>query len=537
MGGNRQDGGDQWAGGQGMSKIEFVNKGLPNGPEELGAHLEEIRRNVLAGGKATDEALERVAADVKVAHEAVKEAEKANAKVAELEQSVRDLHEKARTGGDDTVAKQLRSLPRLHKVEKDEDMRNRMDPAIFNILNLSRSELKLYLSGEALEAAYRFRRLNDQALMAHQLISLVTNGDPTRREDYARKGGVKGTELWEPLQEAAKPFMRAISTSTSGSVSEWIPNGYSSNLWEDVRDTLEIAGQFDFLPMPQNPYILPTWLGAMTAYVIPEATSNTVGSNTQFTASDFTVSNRTLTAKKVATLSWFSPESEQDSIIALLPQFGTEVRYAQAYGIETGVVNGQSTATIDTGSDPGTTDPRDNFDGLRYNASLVGSTTDFAGSLTAEKLAAMIELGGKYAKPGDCFFGTGYKGLARALILKDGNGNLVYTTVEKAGAAATLFTGVVGILMGHPLVVSGAYPQNLNASGVIDGVTTTKTGFIFANRRMFVGGNRAGLEIESSNGERFSYDQMAIRSKQRVAFRSLTAASSARPFVVAGVNL
>lgn len=517
--------------------IEFKKKGLPQDEKELGEHIEDIRSAVLAGGKATEEALERVTADLKAATENVVEVKRQAKQIEELEENVKGLREAERIVGDTgKIEKQFRSLPRLHKVEKDEDYRGKMSAEVFNVLNLTRAELEMYLDGDALAAAKRLRRLNDNALMAHHLMSLLSNDSPAKREAYAERGGIKGTEFWGPLQEAAKPFMRAISTSQSGAVSEWIPNGYSAEVWADIKRSLQVAGQFTFVDMPQNPYILPTWLGEPTGYVIPEATSNTLGSNTQFTASDLSVSNRTLTAKKLATLSWFSPESEQDSIVALLPEFGENIRFAQAVMIEKGVLNGQSTATIDTGDDPGTTDPRDHFDGLRYNASLVGTTVDFVGSLTAEKLANMIEAAGKYADPASAFFATGYKGMARALILKDGNGNLVYLTRERAGDLATLFTGAVGILMGYPLVLSGEYPQNLSAAGIIDGAGT-KTGMVFCNRKMFKGGNRAGLEIDTDKSERFSYDQMAIRSKRRVAFRSLTAASSTRPFVIAGVNL
>jgi HK97 family phage major capsid protein len=276
----------------------------------------------------------------------------------------------------------------------------------------------------------------------------------------------------------------------------------------------------------------------MTAYVIAEATADSVGGgNPPITASDPVSSNRTLTAKKLATLSWFSREIEQDSIVPILPLYDVAQIYAQAYGLDNAVLNGQSTSTIDTGSDPGATDVRDHFDGLRWNAQQVGSQVDLSAGLTAEKLAAMIRVMGKYADPARCSFITGYAGLAQALILKDVNGNLVYLTRERAGDAATLFTGQVGILMGYPLAVGGVYPQNMNAAGVIDGVTTTKTGVLLCNRDPWLGGNRQGLEVEVSRDERFSSDQIGVRSIQRVAFRALLAASATKQIVVAGVGL
>jgi HK97 family phage major capsid protein len=520
-----------------MSLIEFKKSGLPSNDAELGEHIEDIRAAVLAGGKATQEALDMVARDLKVAGEAVEASKRAEAKAKELEETVKAMHEAGRGNGGDAIERQLRTLPKVHKVEKDQDYRGKVAGGAFNVLAMSRNELKNYLSGEALAWALQFRRLNDQTLAAHDIMTAVSESSPARREAYAAKGGMKSLELWAPLQETVKQGARALDIATAGGASDWVPTLYSAEKFDDVRDKLQAASAIRFVPMPQSPWNIPTLLGFMTAYVIPEAQADAVGSNTQLTASDPTTSSRTLTAKKFATLSWFSRELEQDSIIPILPMYNEEQTYAQAFGIENAFVNGQQTATIDTGSDPGTTDVRDHVDGLRYNASLVGSTVDVSAGLTAEKLADMIRIGGKYADPNTGVFATGYTGLAKALVLKDGNGNLVYLTRERAGEAATLFSGAVGVLMGYPLAISGAVPQNLNAVGVIDGVTTTKSEILLFNKNVWLGGNRQGLEIDVDRSERFSYDQIGVRSIQRAAIRALLVASASRPHVVAGVGL
>lgn len=520
-------------------KVEFKHKALPTNEKELAEYLEDTRNAIVVGGKANEEVLEKVERDLKVGFEAKEKAERAEAKTKELEETVKALHEanRAGAGGTANIERQLRALPKAYAVAKDQDYRGLVPSGAFNILAMTRKELRNYLSGDALEWAFRLRRLNDDALTAHHLMSMVSETSPQKREAYAASGGIKGTEFWTALQETAKVGMRAIDTATAGGVSEWIPTMYSAEKFDDARDKLQMASSIRFLPMPQSPWKLPTLVGFMTAYVIPEPTSNTVGSNTQLVASDPTSADRTLTAQKVATLSWFSREVEQDSIVAVVPMYNEESAYAQAFGIENGFVNGQSTATIDSGSDPATTDVRDNFDGLRRECSLTGSTVDLLAGLTAEKLGAMIEALDKYADPNQCVFGTGYKGLARALVLKDGNGNLVYLTRERAGDQATLFTGQVGILMGYPLLVSGAMPQNMNAAGIIDGVTTTKSAVVLYNTRFWIGGNRQGLELDVDRSERFSYDQIGVRSIQRVALKSIIAASASRRHCVAGVGL
>lgn len=516
--------------------IDFKKSGQPKDAKELAEHIEDIRSAVLAGGKATDEALEKVAADLKVAHESVQVAQRAEKKVLELEENIKALHEAARTTSNGNLEKQIRTLPIVHKVEKDEDYRTKVGGPVFNLLAMSRKDLRVYLDNDAYDWAMRFRRLNNMTLSAHHIMQLVNEGSPQRKADYERRGGFKGLPTWGALENTLQQGARALDIATSGGILEWIPTLYSSEKFDDVRDQLAIAGQFRFLAMPQSPWTLPTLVGFMTAKISGEAQADALGGNTIISPTDFTVANRTLTAKKMTTISYFSREAEQDSIIALLPAYDEEQAYAQAFGLENMVVNGQATSTIDTGSDPATDDVRDHADGVRWSAQQVGSQVDLSAGLAAEKLAAMIQVAGKYAELNGGFFGTGYVGLAKSLVLKDGAGNLLYLTRDKAGDAATLFTGTVGVLMGYPFVISGAYPQNLNATGIIDGAGT-KTGFVFCNKRPWVGGNRQGLEIESDRSERFSYDQITVRSIQRVAFKSLLVPSPAKPFVVAGVGL
>jgi len=520
-----------------MPKVEFKKTALPTNEKELQEYIEDTRKAVIAGGEATDEALKKVEADLKVGFEAKTAAERAEKRVTELEESLKALHEQGRIGSDDQIEKGLRSLPTVHKVERDEDYKGRISGALFNVLALSRKELRLYLDDPTFNWAMRFRRLNNMVMSMDSIMRITTADSPQRAEEYRRKGGFRGLPVWKAFEECLKQGARAIDVATAGGVLEWVPTLFSADKFDDVRDQLQISGQLRIVPMPQSPWKVPGLTAFMTAYVIPEAQADAVGSNTQLVASDPTSANVQLDAKKIATLSWFSREVEQDSIVAILPMYDEEMTYAQAYGIENGVLNGQSTATIDTGSDPATTDVRDNFDGLRRGASLIGSTVDLSAGLTAEKLAAMIQALGKYANPNDCVFGTGYAGLAKALILKDGNGNLVYLTRERAGDAATLFTGTVGILMGYPLAVSGAYPQNMNNAGVIDGITTTKTGFLLLNKRMWLGGSRQGVEVDVDRSERFSYDQIGVRSIQRFAFKALITPSASKPHIVAGVGL
>ena len=55
-------------------------------------------------------------------------------------------------------------------------------------------------------------------------------------------------------------------------------------------------------------------------------------------------------------------------------------------------------------------------------------------------------------------------------------------TLDVFGSAAAILTGSIGKLGGMDVVVSGFMTSDLNASGVYDGVTETKTGYVIAHR-------------------------------------------------------
>lgn len=517
---------------QGVSRMSInVN---PKNQDELVDTLDQIRGHLEASAQSA-EAFQKAAADIESARAAQKDAADAVRIAKNAEDIAKAMHESTRGGDDASIGAQLRNLPRTYSVARDKDWSGRVDADDFNLLSLTNRELAMYLDGAALAAAKRYRRLNDAMLTAHTVMRAM--GD-AQQQAYQARGGMKSLPFYKPFADLRSQFNRAISaTGSAGFGVEWDPTLYSSSRLDDVKDQLEIASAFQSLPMPHSPWAPPFLSGSMTAYVHPEATSDTEASNTAITASSFTTSAPVFTAKTLAVMGYWSREADQESITPLIPVFDQEVAYALAYGFDNGVLNGQSTATIDTGDDPATTDPRDVFDGLRYGASLTGKVVDFGGSVTVESLAAMVGKAGKYAQLNFGRFFTGYTGLARLLVLKDSSGNVLNLTRDRAGADATLFSGSVGVLLGYPLSVGGVYPQNMNASGRIDAVTTTKTGILFANTNMYRSAMRQNMQVEVSDHFRFNTDQRAVKATMRPAFRALKTPAAASPFVVEGVNI
>lgn len=511
-----------------MGKVEFKYKGLPQNEEELKGAFEEIRAAVAQGGEATEQVLAKVTADVRAAMESVEASKRAEKVAADALEIAKAAAVNGRSS-EDKVERQLKALPFTYSVEKDEDWGQRnVSPGHFNVMQMDDAELRLSLGDEAYDAAKRLRKLNDTLLTAHIVLSGQSQGS---RRVYESRGGMKGLKLWKAYEEAAKPFARALDTTEN---STWAPTGYSSELMSDVRRKLAFAQVGNWDPMPQNPWQYPILTAELTSYLVGEATSDAQAAT--YTASQPTSNSSLLTAYKHGVLCWLSKEMDADSIFPLIARLNDSAAFAIAFGWDKLYLNGQRTATIDTGDAPAASDVRYGGDGIRYAAKQTAKQVDFGGSVTVESLAAMIGAIGKYA--GNCVFGTGYSGLARLLVLKDASGSAVLLTDEKAGGNATMRTGTVGILLGRPLVVGGAFPENMNASGVVDGAGgSTKTGIVCWNPSMILGGVRQSVEIEVNDNPGWLADQRALKASARIAQKFAIAPSATIKFAAEGVNI
>lgn len=512
-------------------KIEFKHKGLPQNEEELKGALEEIRGAFNAGSEATEQAIAKVTQDVRAAMESVEQAKRAEATAKEALEIAKAAAVNGRSN-EDKVERQLKALPFTYAVDKDEDWGKRnVSAGHFNVMQMTDEELRLALGDDAYSAAKRVRKLNDAILTAH----IVLSGQSLdSRRAYEERGGMRGLKLWKAYEEAAAPFKRALDTATSGGASEWAPTGYSAELMSDVQDKLGFASVGSWDPMPTNPWQYPILTAELTSYLVAQATSDAQAAT--FTASDPTSAGALLTAYKHGVLCWLSKEMDADSIFPLIPRLNASATFAIAYGWDKLYMSGQRTATIDTGDAPAASDVRYGGDGVRYAAKQTAKQVDFSGSATVEGLAALLGKLGKYAN--NAVFGTGYSGLARLLVLKDSSGSAVLLTDEKAGGNATMRTGTVGILLGRPLVVGGAMPENMNTSGIVDGVGgSTSTAILCWNPSMILGGVRQSVQIEVNDNPGWLADQRALKASARIAQKYAIAPSSTVKFAAEGVNL
>lgn len=283
-------------------------------------------------------------------------------------------------------------------------------------------------------------------------------------------------------------LLRAMDVDTSGEGGAWVPTGIGADLHEKVRAAGRVAALFPRIDLPTNPWKWPIEGADVTAYRVAEPTSS---SESKMTASTPGTVAATFDAEIFGARALFSRSLEADSAVAILPYVRRKIVAAFVDAEEKAILDGDADGThqdTDVNS-AGSTDARWAWDGLRKralaNASAATTTS------TVANLAAIRALMGKWGlNPADLAYIVGVSAMHD--LLSDSN----VLTVDKLGPNATILNGMLGTLNGIPVIVSEHVRENLNASGVHDNITTTKTYNLCVNRQEWAMGQRMALDVE-----------------------------------------
>lgn len=335
---------------------------------------------------------------------------------------------------------------------------------------------------------------------------------------------IRSLKAWRKFEEDLHAFGKAMDTLTGGAGAEWVPTALSPDLAERVSLALKVASLHPRITMPTDPFKIPRMTAGSQAYLKSE--------NQEVSASQPATGQASLDAKTLAVLVPVSYELEEDSVFALLPVIKRDLVRAIASGIETAIINGDTTTPHLDADVVSASDVRKAWKGYRKLASV---SLDFGGTLTVEKLRTLRGLMRLYAvDPSDLAWVVSVKGYLQLLSLKDDAGNPVVMTVDKYGPQATLLTGELGRLDGIPVIVSEFVRDDLNASGVYDGVTTNKTIVLLVYRPGFVVGERRVITVESTRDIRTG--TLQVVASARIGFVDRLNATT-EPIVARGYNL
>lgn len=320
-------------------------------------------------------------------------------------------------------------------------------------------------------------------------------------------------KMWQEFQAGSSELKKALDTATAGEGAEWIPTGFSASLIDLVRLQLKVSSLFRRVTMPTNPYKFPIVSADATGYLQSEAIHDEAA---KLRASTPATTNLELSAVKLAARMLFSEEISEDSIVPIMPWLRDQIVLALATAEEKALVNGDTTATHMDSNVTAAYDCQKAWDGLRDIEASGGASVDI-GTFNLDNLRSVRKAMGKYGvDPSKLAWIIGISGYIQLLNLKDSGSNQVVTTVDKYGPNATIHTGELGRIDGSPLIVSEYIYENLNASGVYDGVTATKTIMLLVYYPAFIVGDRRKVTVKTAAD--IETDQQILVATQRLDF-------------------
>jgi len=360
------------------------------------------------------------------------------------------------------------------------------------------------MRSEASEWQWELRRLKTIRTMAAGIVRAYHQGrhhmpfpgDPTPKttQRILRHIAMGPPEIRDQLT-------RAFS-DTSGAGGELIDDQrlplFDDTLW---RQPSGIEAMFPRFAVSTRAGTLPRLGDGIVAYITGQATSDDPA---KFTASMPKTSSVSYATKRLTARIAIDADAAEDSFINIIEAYINAGLRSLGLIREHAIINGAAAGGQDAASwNPagiygdtvpaliGTAaDPIRMFNGLRYDA-LSGASNSGAGTdpcTYASLLALASKVVGAFANK-RFILGTKHQHKVSALDQ--------FATVEKFGARASNIAGLVGGIGSIPVLASDLLTDDLNASGVYDGVTTTKTGVICVDPTAYAMVDRRATTAES----------------------------------------
>lgn len=328
-------------------------------------------------------------------------------------------------------------------------------------------------------------------------------------------------------KEVLAPRLKAFSSTGAGDGLEFVQTLTSSAYIDEYELDFALETKFKNVAMPSNPYKLPVKTDVTKARIIAEGA--------QTTQANFGTSELEMDATKLVEYMVLPEELNEDSAPDILAAIREEVIRAQARAVEAALVNGDDDGThIDSDTQAAGADVAEKaWKGLRRQAlanSANGGTLSFAGSVSVTLLRQLRTQMKRFGvNPMELMWIVGPAVYNQMVALEQ------VLTVDKYGPQATIQTGQLASCFGIPVYVSQYAREDLNATGVYDGVTTTKGGILLVNKSRWYLGTRRPI-VTKVMQDLPSYDRWLMASYQRKDFVG-HAQSASETSVAYGYNI
>lgn len=320
------------------------------------------------------------------------------------------------------------------------------------------------------------------------------------------------------------PRLKAFSSSA---FADFIPTIVSSQYIEEFELDYDLQRRFKQVTMPSPVYDLPVVKDVLKAQIASEGAAAS--------AREFGETKLRFSSKKLESYHIIPEELSEDSAPDFLAIARAELAASHTRAVESAILNGDDDGThIDSDTQAGSAALCEKlWKGLRRQAlanAANGGSSNVAGALSETALFAIKTKLKKFGvNPTDLLWIVGPAVYNQLLALPS------MLTLDKAGPRATMAIGQAGSIMGIPVVVSGMMREDLNASGVYDGTTTSKGGILLVNaKRWYVGMRRPpSLRIVQDLP---NYDRYLMAAYQRLDFQG-HAQSASEVSVCYGYNI
>lgn len=464
-----------------------------------GASPEDLAKKILEGiqGSKTQVSADDIAAKVAEALAKEKEEKDKGDEVAKLQKEIANL-KKAATGVHfDTDSK---------RVEVGD--------------NIKQAEIEAILEHEPYtDDEKKIHKMNDEMYTGSVLKKMVAKNSGREMSQIQAVNEIRKHPYFQNFHgfAQANPVGKAMATASGYEGEDWVPTGYSADLIEKVRLETKIAQLFDKYTMSDNTEIFPIESTDADMYYISENTGDDdeITAANKIPAATPATGNRTMTARKGGVRVVLSEDLKEDSIVKVVPWINKHLITKFAEGLESAVINGDRSGTHMDSNVTAATDRRKMFVGLRFTAD--GNYEYSLSTFNYDSVMKIPEQMGVYGASYDqLFWIVGTKLRHRLGYIRDAQNNNVVLTLDKYGPNATVLKGEIGKLANIPIILSGQLPENLNATGVYDGSTTSKGIMLLVYRPGFVLGERRALKIKTA--EIIDTDQIKVVATMRKAF-------------------
>ena len=334
-----------------------------------------------------------------------------------------------------------------------------------------------------------------KAVERRSLVRLVAKNNATPRTD---------AEILQILHRAPSGIRGQIEkaiTDSAGSGAEWIPDGTFPSIYEEFQVPNAVAALFGTIDMPNATMLQPS----LTTGVRPYKRSAIASDDpSNYTGSTPVSSETTISVANWAVRVVYDEMDAEDAVVAMEPLVRRLVVDALNDGYEDAMINGDTNATHQddianwnirsrwgSAGLGGAADHRRIFLGLRALAADRSQTIDMGSSQTVTGIMTDL-VGGMGERAASQLAIIVSPEVFYQKLLADTN----VLTLDKLGTGATLLSGQLASVFGHPIIVSRYLSADMNASGLYDNVTTNLSGVLAVDRSAFYHYQRRGALVE-----------------------------------------